>query len=260
VCTVIVGVAPDADTSVALAVIRDEFLDRPWAPPARHWPGHPGVIGGIDLRAGGTWLAADPAAPRVAVLLNGTGLPAPEEIRRSRGDLPLRAVMTGELPDTDLVRYDPFHLIVATPSGVRLWSWDGTDVTEDKLPEGVHVILNSPWDRNRAATATARHDGHGRTDERGTYFRPRFAAAPHPGALPGVTDPAGYWGEWLRLASGADLDTTDPRALVVRREIGGQSPWGTSSISLLALADRGLRYDFCPRPGDLAAWGSIVRP
>ena len=56
------------------------WSDRAWRPPARHWPDHPGLIGGRDELAGGTWLALDPAAPRVACVLNGVGTAA------ARGD------------------------------------------------------------------------------------------------------------------------------------------------------------------------------
>ncbi|MFD2351737.1 NRDE family protein [Nonomuraea ferruginea] len=95
--------------------IRDEFADRPWEGPAEHWPDHPGVVGGRDLKAGGTWLAVDRQARRAAALLNGRGLPAPEIRKLSRGDLPLLAVSSGEMPDVDLTRYDPFHLVLAQP-------------------------------------------------------------------------------------------------------------------------------------------------
>src|SRR5690606_21438838 len=98
VCTVIVGFAPDADVPVMLAGVRDEFLARPWLPPGRHWPDRPGLIGGLDRQAGGTWLAVDPAAPRAAALLNGRGVLARDEARRSRGELPLYAVTAGEPP------------------------------------------------------------------------------------------------------------------------------------------------------------------
>jgi uncharacterized protein with NRDE domain len=51
--------------------IRDEDPDRPWSPLGRWWPeSHGGVIGVRDVRAGGAWLAADPGAGRLAVLLN----------------------------------------------------------------------------------------------------------------------------------------------------------------------------------------------
>ncbi|MEV4461949.1 NRDE family protein, partial [Microbispora sp. NPDC049633] len=69
-CTVIVSVEPESGAPVLLAGVRDEFVVRPWMSPDRHWPAYPGLVGGRDLEAGGTWLAADPAGRRVAALLN----------------------------------------------------------------------------------------------------------------------------------------------------------------------------------------------
>ncbi|MFC6087084.1 NRDE family protein [Sphaerisporangium aureirubrum] len=242
-CTVIAGVDPGAETPVVLAGIRDEMADRPWRGPAAHWPGHPGLIGGLDLEAGGTWLAAEPAVPRVAALLNGVGRPAPPETRRSRGDLPLRAAGHGGLPETDLSVYDPFHLVLAEPGGVRLWHWDGEDVTEDKLPPGTHIVVNDGWVAPDAAP-------------RAGWFVPRFAAAPRPSAH----DPGdASWTAWRELLAGDGLPVTDPRALVVRRELDDGRVWGTSSVTLVALGRDTLRYDFCPCPGDPSAWSTVLR-
>ncbi|MFD0664185.1 NRDE family protein [Thermocatellispora tengchongensis] len=181
-CTVIVSLEPGAPVPVLLAGVRDEFAERPWEGPGEHWPrSHPGVLGGRDLQAGGTWLAVHPAARRVAALLNGRGVLAAQERRRSRGDLPLRAVELGEPPDEDLTRYDPFHLVVADAGGVRLWHWDGVRLTDDKPAPGTHVIVNSGWEQ-------------GGENARAAYFRDRFAAAPRPGPIGGGEDPPAYWG------------------------------------------------------------------
>ncbi|MEO3814350.1 NRDE family protein [Sphaerisporangium sp. B11E5] len=243
-CTVIAGVEPGAGTPVVLAGVRDELADRPWRGPAAHWPRFPGLVGGLDLQGGGTWLAADPAVPRVAALLNGVGRPAPPAIRRSRGDLPLRAAAHGGPPGGDLTVYDPFHLMVAELGGVRMWHWDGEHLTEDKLPAGLHVVVN---------------DGlvTGDTDLKARWFAPRFAAAPRPSATdPGDTS----WTAWRELASGAGLPVTDPRALVVRRQLDDGRVWGTSSLTLVALSDTGLRYDFNPRPPDPSTWTTVHPP
>lgn len=239
-CTVIIGFSPGADVPVLLAGVRDEFLGRRWLPPDRHWPDRPGLVGGIDLLAGGTWLAVDPAVPRAAALLNGRGVLARDELRRSRGELPLLAVPAGELPaGLDPARYDPFHLVLAEPGGVRLWNWDGTALTEEKPPEGVHVIVNSGWER-------------GDENPRVAHFRPRFAAAR------AEADGERRWRAWRDLASGAGLPVDDPRALVVRHDLGERGVWGTSSITLLGLSEHGLRYDFCPRPGDPGSWYRVL--
>src|SRR6266487_4487607 len=112
-CTVVVDFDPAAPHPVLLAGIRDEFHDRPWIGPDRHWPQHPGLIGGKDLLAGGTWLAAAPDVPRVACVLNGRGPVAPDAGRLSRGDLPLLFADTGTLDGLEYDRYDPFHLVCA---------------------------------------------------------------------------------------------------------------------------------------------------
>jgi hypothetical protein len=203
------------------------------------------VIGGRDLQAGGTWLAVDPTSRRVAALLNGTGAPASEGIRRSRGDLPLRAVVAGELPQGDLACYDPFHLLVAGLDGVRLWGWDGERLSEDKLPKGVHMVINKGWDQT---------DDHPRV----AWFRPSFARAARPAAHRGCSSSARYWGEWLRLASGGGLALDDPRALVFRHELGDGRVFASLSISLLALSDDGVRYDFCPFPADPSTWHAVA--
>src|SRR5207302_1817678 len=90
VCTTVISIDPHSDVPVLLVGVRDEFFDRPWLPPGRHWPDHPELVGGEDLQARGTWLAVQPEVPRVACVLNGHGEAAPEDRRLTRGVLPLR--------------------------------------------------------------------------------------------------------------------------------------------------------------------------
>lgn len=258
-CTVIVSVDPEAGAPVLLVGVRDEFVTRPWMSPDRHWPDHPGLIGGRDLEAGGTWLAAGPAERRVAALLNGEGTAASAAGRRSRGELPLLAAEAGELPPVDLFRYDPFHLVLGGLDGVRLWSWDGERLAEEKLPGGVHMIVNTGWDRSDR-------------DPRTAWFRPRFARAARPEWTAGGSTER-FWGEWLDPASGAGVGGTaggtagsaaggavawdDPRALLVRRRLPDGRIFASLSVTLVALAPEGLRYDFCPQPDDPSTWHEI---
>jgi uncharacterized protein with NRDE domain len=237
-CTAIVGYAAGARVPLLLAGVRDESFDRAWTPPARHWPDRPGLLGGRDEPAGGTWLALDPAAPRVTCVLNGRGPAAPEEVRRSRGELPLRVAETGAL-DGDLARFDPFHLIGAEPSRVRLWSWDGVRLTVRTLEPGLHMVVNSGL-----ATAGVM-GGDDYMSARVAHFRPLFAAA-------GQDRTA-----WLRLLDGDGLDPSDDRALIVRRDLGDGRIWGTTSISLTTFGPDGVTYDFTAAPGDPAAWRPV---
>lgn len=245
-CTVIVSFEPGSAAPVLLVGVRDEFLARAWLPPSRHWPGRPGLIGGKDLLAGGTWLAADPGAPRVACILNGQGRRAPEATRLSRGELPLLLAGGESLDRIELPRFDPFHLVYADRERVRLSSWDSERLTERDLDPGLHLVVNSGLEGVGGLP-----DSHGYQEMllRISHFRPRLLAADRPDPRPGRDDVTAAWGQWLPIVDGDGLDPADPRAMILRRDFGAGGPWGTSSVSLLALHRDGLRYDFIDRSG-----------
>jgi hypothetical protein len=258
-CTALLSIEPGLP--VLLVGVRDELTDRAWEPPGRHWPDLPGLVGGRDLQAGGTWLAVSPSRRRASCVLNGRGQLAPEASRLTRGSLPLRAAAGEPLDRTELGNLDPFHLL-ATEPGRALWqSWDGRRLTERDLRGGLHFAVNSglaedPYlPRADAPLASA---GNGLTHElaRIAHFLPRLRAAARPDPRPGQPVQAA-WGEWLPLLNGDGLGTDDDRALIVRRDLGGGRHWGTTSISLIALSATGLRYDFTASPGDPAAWYAV---
>jgi hypothetical protein len=246
-CTAIVSIDPAGP--VLLAGVRDEFVNRAWEPPGRHWPDHAGLIGGRDLQAGGTWLAIAPAAQRVACILNARGQQAPEGSRRTRGVLPLQAADQGKLERAGLADFDPFLLVIAEPGRAVLCSWDGAEFGERGLPAGLHMVVNSGLD---GELRDARDHERARLD----HYLPRLRAAQRPSPRPG--DPVSVaWGAWLPLLDGDGLNPEDPRALIVRRDFGDGRVWGTTSISLVALSGAGLRYDFTAAPGDPGAWRPV---
>jgi hypothetical protein len=252
-CTAVVSFAPDSPYPVLLAGVRDEFHDRPWIAPGRHWPDRPGLIGGQDLLAGGTWLAAAPDVPRVACVLNGRGPLAPDAKRLSRGELPLRFAETGSPAGLEYDRYDPFHLVCATVDEVRIASWNGAQAVEQTLAPGLRLVVNSGLE---GADPT---DGPGTQEmnARLGYFRPRLLAAERPAPRDGVPT-AEAWGAWLPLLDGDGLSVDDERALVLRRDLGEGRTWGTTSTTLVALRRDGLRYDFSGTPGTPRAWTAVV--
>lgn len=257
-CTAILSIEPGAP--VLLAGIRDEFIGRAWEPPARHWPEYPGVIGGRDLVAGGTWLAVEPAARRVSTVLNGRGRAAPADLRRSRGVLPLHAAAQGKLVPGDAAAFDPFLLISAEPDGAVLWAWDGERLTERELGPGLHFVVNSGLAADLDHTSAA-GDEPGREHElaRIARFLPRLRAdtrlATRPAPRPGLPA-AQAWGAWFPLVNGDGLSSHDPEALIVRREFGDRI-WGTTSVSLVALSAGEVRYDFNGVPADSTAWQPV---
>src|SRR4051794_41760183 len=86
-CTVVCRWLPDEP--VQILAVRDELISRDFDLPDEWWPAQPGVIGGRDQQAGGSWCVSDLASGVTALVLNRierrTGAP-------SRGVLPFAAV------------------------------------------------------------------------------------------------------------------------------------------------------------------------
>ena len=239
-CTVLLRVAPGAPWPLLLGAVRDEFVDRPWDPPAAHWDGPwAGLVGGRDLTAGGTWLALDPEAGAVAALLNGFRRDPPgagEPPRPTRGTLALR-ILAGEGLPPVLDRYDRFHLLLATADGARLWSWDGDSLDDRHLDPGPHVIVNAGLNAPE--------------DPLVPHFTPLLAELPEPDG-----DLDGTWEAWRQLLLGDGLAPDDERALLVRREIEGRT-YGSTSASLVAVRPRRVRYEFTATPTE-PAWSTVL--
>jgi hypothetical protein len=259
-CTVVVSLAPEDQVPLLLLGVRDEFTGRPWRPPARHWPGSP-LIGGLDEQAGGTWLAVHPDLPRVACILNGRGQFAPPNLRRSRGELPLRAAEEGQpalrkLQDDPeiLARYDPFYLVCADPAAVLLLGWDGQQAGLHELGPATHVLTNAGHMYPPGSAAAVAETP---ADPKAVRFGPKFAASRPSGDPVAILEDA--WGDWLTLAAADDPPGTAPGAIIVRRDLPDGRVWGSTSVSLVALAhDGGLRYDFQPVPADPATWYPVA--
>ena len=90
-CTLVILRRPGHEWPVLLAANRDEMADRPWRPPARHWPERPRVTAGLDEQAGSTWLGLNTSGVAAGVLnrLHSLG---PRPGYPSRGELPLKAL------------------------------------------------------------------------------------------------------------------------------------------------------------------------
>ena len=123
---------------------RDEFHARPSAP-AAFWADKPGVFGGRDLVAGGSWLALRSDGRHAAVTNVRTGLPATAP--KSRGWL-VRDFMLGNAKPNeflgavhaDVESYGAFNLVVGDRDGT--WAYGTADTAPRVLETGVHVISN----------------------------------------------------------------------------------------------------------------------
>lgn len=190
-CTVVIDVAEPAGSR--LLAVRDEDPQRAWDWLGAWWPErYPGTLGIRDRRAGGAWLAADPAAGRLAVLLNRADtLDLPEDQVRSRGSLVLESV-AGRSPHAPLAMHG-FNLVEVGPDAARVLSWDGRSLTETPISPGVHMIA---------------HDGlDDPTTARIARWLPEFQRLP--------ADADDWDRAWLDLiATSAELPPTDDAAII----------------------------------------------
>lgn len=228
-CTVILLHRPGEAWPMLLAANRDERLDRPWDAPAAHWPG---LVGGRDAMAGGSWMAMNRAGV-VAAVLNRPGSLGPEAGKRSRGELPLLALeaasaagAAARLAALDAGLWRPFHAVLADAEGAWFVLGAGEGRPEARaLPPGLAMITAHP-PNDPASPRIARH-------------LPRFAAA-RPPAPPD-------WGDWPALL--ADSGGAAAEALNIP-PLGG---FGTLCSSLLALGASGERlWHFAAGPPDRA--------
>lgn len=143
-CTVVVLVRSGRPYPVLLGANRDERLNRPWDPPAEYWPG---ITGGRDRTAGGTWMAINRHGV-VAAILNRAGTLGPAVGKRSRGELPLMALAHATAADAaaaigalDAAAWRAFNMVVADASGALFMRGLGHGRPDvEPLPPGVSMI------------------------------------------------------------------------------------------------------------------------
>lgn len=221
-CTVVLLRRPGHDWPLLLAANRDERVDRPWDPPARHWPDRDEVRAGRDQEAGGTWLGLNDHGV-VAAILNRSGSLGPAADKRSRGELPLEALDHAEareaaeaLAGIDAGAYRSFNLVIADNRDAFWIKGEGVGQVEvAPAPDGVSVL-------------TAHDLNDVQASPRARWYLPAFEAASPP-------DPAASdWATWEALLGSKEKapGEFDPNAAIhVETDWG----FGTVSSSLIAL-------------------------
>ena len=223
-CTLVILRRPGHAWPLLFAANRDEMLDRPWQPPARHWPDRPDVVAGRDELAGGTWLGVNDHGVGAAVL-NRLGSLGPTTDKRSRGELVLEALDHADasaaadaLADLDGAAYRSFNLVVADNRDA-FWLHGHGPASDGRIA----VAPLAP-----GLSMITAHDLNDDTSPRIRHFRPLFEAAsvPEPGD--------GAWGGWQEIMARRDFapgaGPADAMTIVTGRG------FGTLSSSLIGLA------------------------
>ncbi len=243
-CTVLLRFQPDRPWPLLVAAVRDEFLERPWDPPAAHWPDAPAIVGGRDRAAGGTWLAVRLGTePAVAALLNGVRLPElevrhPPQSRPASADGPDRPHDAGPgRAGQDRLRRVP-SAAGHTVRGDRVELGRETANPAGPAAGGPHRGQPRCGHNGRSTGAALRATRRG-------ACRTRLWSARRPRRRGVRGSPA------PRRRPAGD----DPRALVRKESTVRAGPrfagkvYGSGSATLVAIAPDRVRYDFTATPG-----------
>lgn len=187
VCTVVVRWA--ANQPARILALRDESTAREFDDPDDWWPEFPGVVGGRDRTAGGTWCANHAGTGVTAMVVNRAPKRVADPGAPSRGVLPLLAA-THELAWTDhvpIAGMASFALVLATPTRLTVWEYDGTALSSYELGAGTQMVTSG-----------------GAEDGKAGRYLDRFDAADFPT-------------EWRAIVE-AEMPRDDPASLVIRHE------------------------------------------
>jgi uncharacterized protein with NRDE domain len=146
-CTLAIYFQMTDDYPVVIAANRDEYLERPAAKPTTLCE-RPHVVGGKDLRAGGTWLGVNEYGV-VAGLLNRRTEAPPNPNARSRGLLCLDALRCRTARDAaDFAAgqraqdYNPFNLLIASRDAAFVAYNRIERIEVVQLKPGFHLLTN----------------------------------------------------------------------------------------------------------------------
>jgi uncharacterized protein with NRDE domain len=245
VCTVVLLIRPGHKWPLALAANRDEMLGRPWDAPGPHWPLQPDVVAGRDRLGGGTWMGLNRHGV-VATVLNRPGSLGPAPDKRSRGELPLLALMAvsansaaATIEALDAGRYRSFNMVIADRTdGLFVSGMESGQPRVRPLSPGLHMVTAHDPD-DLASARIARH-------------LPRFRAAPAPD--PAREDSAA-WEGWREILA----DDSGPADIQIN--VRPRNGFATVCSAFLALPDHGpARWLFAAGPPGTTPFRPVSLP
>jgi uncharacterized protein with NRDE domain len=248
-CTLAIYFRVSPRWPVIIAANRDEFLDRAASDPVSLCE-HPSVVGGKDLRAGGTWLGINEHAMVAGLLNRHTDAPNPDA--RSRGLLCLDALRHRSAAEAARFAagergadYNPFNLLVAGPDHAFVAYNRLSHIEVAELKPGMHLLTNldvNDFECPRISRAWSRFAALGERAE----FR---------------DDPLAHRGDLAGLLADhtTQLDSRNGRPNGLCLHLDG---YGTRSSSLIFIGQEPGRVEhfFAPGPPCRTAHAPAIRP
>ena len=158
-CLILVAWKQHADFPLVVAANRDEFHARP-AERAAFWKDHPGILGGRDLEAKGTWMGVSRSG-RFAAVTNYRG-GKDVNAKESRGALVANFLLK-DFPPGEYVTslkstsYSGFNLLVSGRE--ELWWLSNRDGGTKKLEPGFYALGNLLLDAPEVMDVKSRFKG-----------------------------------------------------------------------------------------------------
>jgi hypothetical protein len=214
---------------IRILALRDESTARAFDDPGEWWPELPGVVGGRDRVAGGTWCANNVAAGATAMVLNRPAKRLADAGAPSRGVLPLLAATRGTdwTDHLDITGMASFALVLATPSALTIWEYDGTRLATAELGIGTHMVTSG-----------------GAEDGKAARYLHRFQAAEFPDG-------------WRAIVE-SETPYDDPASLVVRHE-AETFVYATVFGQLIETMPGALQIDYSRSPWIAGSWATTRR-
>jgi uncharacterized protein with NRDE domain len=165
VCLILFANEANSRYRLVLAANRDEFYSRPTAP-AAFWKEAPDVLGGKDLKSGGSWLGMTRSG-KVAAVTNFRGPGKVWENAPSRGNLVRGFLMSSESPviffdklHTRARNYNGFNFLLGSAEGLW-WYSNRYDEPPRKITPGIHgvsnYLLDTPWPKVKRGKRALEH-------------------------------------------------------------------------------------------------------
>ena len=157
--------------SLIFAGNRDEAYARP-TQPARYWDAYPNILGGRDLKAGGTWMGVTRSG-RWSVITNVRDPSRQRPGAPSRGHLVTNYLQSADAPEAfacalaeETGRYNAFNLLVGSPSDC--WYVSTEQESAEPVSPGIHGMSNAELDTSWPKTDRAKREMRQRTQPRAT--------------------------------------------------------------------------------------------
>ena len=254
-CTLAIYFRATADCPVVIAANRDEFLERPASDPTVLLE-HPHVVGGKDLKAGGTWLGISENGI-VAGLLNRRAENGGNPDARSRGLLCLDALRrrtareAAEFASRERGSdYNPFNLLIVSRTEAFVAYNRGAAIEVVEIKPGLHLLSNLDLNDFECPKISASYGKFAELGEREDFQRDPIGQRAALGAL--LADHNTQLDSRIGTAAGGK-----PNALCLHLE-----NYGTRSSSLIFMRGETteIAHYFAPGPPCVTAYAPAIGP